>query len=399
GRNFQFAHHLVLFDLPLDPDLLEQRIGRLDRIGQHEKIGIHVPCFEQGAQAVMLRWYDQGLDAFKHTCPAGHAIFSQLLPALLECLEEPETSAGSCDVLVRTARQLLNQAGEILSKGRDHLLELNSCREPQASNLKRAIEREEASSGLARYMEEVLAGFGVESEDHSPGCLVLRPGAQMLDESFPGLLQDGMTCTFDRGTALIHEDRHFLTWEHPLVTGAMEMITKGTHGNSSCSVVRHPDINSGSMLLELLFVIECPAPRHLQSGRFLPPTLIRLLLDQQLNDCGTRFPRSVLTSARVAIEPAVAKKLAQNLRRPAQAMLARGKSVAEGMLPQILAAAETGMHAHYRSELERLEALARVNPSVSTEEISALQNQALELAEHLSSTHLRLDAVHLIVAL
>ena len=37
GRNFQFAHHLVLFDLPLNPELLEQRIGRLDRIGQSSK--------------------------------------------------------------------------------------------------------------------------------------------------------------------------------------------------------------------------------------------------------------------------------------------------------------------------------------------------------------------------
>jgi superfamily II DNA/RNA helicase len=27
GRNFQFAQHLVLFDLPLNPELLEQRIG------------------------------------------------------------------------------------------------------------------------------------------------------------------------------------------------------------------------------------------------------------------------------------------------------------------------------------------------------------------------------------
>ena len=34
GRNFQFSHHLVLFDLPLDAALVEQRIGRLDRIGQ-----------------------------------------------------------------------------------------------------------------------------------------------------------------------------------------------------------------------------------------------------------------------------------------------------------------------------------------------------------------------------
>ncbi len=38
GRNFQFAHHLVLFDLPLNPDLREQRIGRLDRRGQRETV-------------------------------------------------------------------------------------------------------------------------------------------------------------------------------------------------------------------------------------------------------------------------------------------------------------------------------------------------------------------------
>ena len=43
GRNFQFASHMVMFDLPFKPDLLEQRIGRLDRIGQAHDIQIHVP--------------------------------------------------------------------------------------------------------------------------------------------------------------------------------------------------------------------------------------------------------------------------------------------------------------------------------------------------------------------
>ncbi|MGP1782736.1 helicase-related protein, partial [Shewanella frigidimarina] len=43
GRNFQFASNLVLFDLPLNPDLLEQRIGRLDRIGQKNDVEIHLP--------------------------------------------------------------------------------------------------------------------------------------------------------------------------------------------------------------------------------------------------------------------------------------------------------------------------------------------------------------------
>ena len=46
GRNFQFANQLVMFDLPFNPDLLEQRIGRLDRIGQNRDIDIHVPHLE-----------------------------------------------------------------------------------------------------------------------------------------------------------------------------------------------------------------------------------------------------------------------------------------------------------------------------------------------------------------
>ncbi|MBT8135297.1 MAG: RNA polymerase-associated protein RapA, partial [Gammaproteobacteria bacterium] len=64
GRNFQFAHHLVLFDLPINPDLLEQRIGRLDRIGQSETINIHVPYFEASAQSVCFSWYHEALQAF-----------------------------------------------------------------------------------------------------------------------------------------------------------------------------------------------------------------------------------------------------------------------------------------------------------------------------------------------
>lgn len=47
GRNFQFASHMVMFDLPFNPDLLEQRIGRLDRIGQAHDIQIHVPYLEK----------------------------------------------------------------------------------------------------------------------------------------------------------------------------------------------------------------------------------------------------------------------------------------------------------------------------------------------------------------
>ncbi|MFU8765504.1 MAG: RNA polymerase-associated protein RapA, partial [Haliea sp.] len=83
GRNFQFAHHLVLFDLPLNPDLLEQRIGRLDRIGQSEDVQIHVPYMQGSAQETLLDWYDRGLDLFRESCSAGTLIFDRFEERLL----------------------------------------------------------------------------------------------------------------------------------------------------------------------------------------------------------------------------------------------------------------------------------------------------------------------------
>ena len=53
GRNFQFAHHFILWDLPGNPELVEQRIGRLDRIGQMIEgspgsVGLTVEVHDQG---------------------------------------------------------------------------------------------------------------------------------------------------------------------------------------------------------------------------------------------------------------------------------------------------------------------------------------------------------------
>ena len=90
GRNFQFAHHLVLFDLPLVPDLLEQRIGRLDRIGQTEDVHIHVPHFQHSGQQVLLHWYHQGLNAFEQTCPTGTNVYAQTAEELHTAILAPQ---------------------------------------------------------------------------------------------------------------------------------------------------------------------------------------------------------------------------------------------------------------------------------------------------------------------
>ena len=89
GRNFQFAHHLVLFDFVITPDLLEQRIGRLDRIGQTQTVQIHVPYLAKTAQHVLLDWYHEGLNAFEKTCPTGSGVFDDVKPLAYWCMLTP----------------------------------------------------------------------------------------------------------------------------------------------------------------------------------------------------------------------------------------------------------------------------------------------------------------------
>jgi len=55
GRNFQFAKRLVLFDLPWDPVLVEQRIGRLDRINRR------IPVFARQPKLPIRNWTSKQL--------------------------------------------------------------------------------------------------------------------------------------------------------------------------------------------------------------------------------------------------------------------------------------------------------------------------------------------------
>ncbi|MEC9083105.1 MAG: RNA polymerase-associated protein RapA, partial [Pseudomonadota bacterium] len=91
GRNFQFAHHLVLFDLPANPDLLEQRIGRLDRIGQTEAIRIHIPYLQGTSQEVQYRWFQEGLNAFAESCAVGVAVQEHVQDQWQQALDGDES--------------------------------------------------------------------------------------------------------------------------------------------------------------------------------------------------------------------------------------------------------------------------------------------------------------------
>ncbi|HYC23973.1 MAG TPA: RNA polymerase-associated protein RapA [Candidatus Bathyarchaeia archaeon] len=403
GRNFQFAHHLALFDLPLDPELLEQRIGRLDRIGQTSDISIHVPYVTGSAQEVLFRWYHEGLDAFSRPLADGNAIHERLGARLSDLARgwhlRPAPDAGAAgdaplDLLLRDGRALRDELAARLAAGRDRLLERSSFRPREAASLVEEIARLDAEEDLEDFMQQVFDHYGVEAEDLGERTYRLSAERLFIDV-FPGLPAEGATVTFSRRVALKREDVSFLSWEHPMVLGAMELLVSSPAGG--CAFATLEGARRGALLLEACFVLECPAPRRLGLDRFLPSTPVRVVVDHDLGDRSEELAladgeRSRLRDAPSALREEVAGPLHELVPR----MLARARSLAEARSAHMIEKSRERARSLLSGEIDRLVDLARENDAVRVEEIERLRARLVSIEERLGKAHARLDALRVI---
>ncbi|MGO2010817.1 MAG: RNA polymerase-associated protein RapA [Pseudoalteromonas sp.] len=397
GRNFQFSHHLVLFDLPLNPDLLEQRIGRLDRIGQTQDVNIHVPYFKNTAQEVLLRWYNEGLDAFESTSSTGQLLYKEFGEELLEFIGAHNCDEEELDPLLEQVATQNATLRQQMENGRDRLLELHSSGQGAADSLVSEIEKLDNRFELPSYMINVFDTFGVSQEDKGENTIILKPTEHMLNPSFPGLKEDGMTVTFDRDTALSQEDVHFISWDHPMVQGSLDMICDDDFGTASVALLKNKKLPPGTFFVELIFVAAAMAPKALQVGRFLPPTPIRILLDKSSNNLGDNVGFEGFNQQLSAVGRQTASKLAGALQTAVHPMITTAKDIAQTKLEDIRSEALANMQASLAQEQARLTALKQINPNIRDEEINFYDKQRTELTMHIEKAQLQLDAIRLIV--
>ena len=396
GRNFQFSHHLVLFDLPLNPDLLEQRIGRLDRIGQQQDVQLHVPYYENSAQEVLLRWYHEGLNAFERVFPAGGSIYQAVSAALQRCLKDAHDDTLLTALITHT-QTLVAEAMSSLEQGRNRLLELNSCKLPVANELIADLEDGSQSLELAQFMDKVFDEYGVEQQTHSADSVILSHGTEMLESHFPSLPEDGMTATYKRHRALHREDMAFLSWEHPMVLGSLDMITRSDFGNTAFCTLEYDRLPAGTLLLEAIFKISVPAPKALQVGRFLSHSYLRVVTDEQGRDFNTLLDEETFNQYVGRIPRITKQELVKQARPMINRLVIAAKKLAEAQQKNIIDSAVAEMQAAMLPEHERLQRLAEVNKAIRPEELAHLNETQLVLAEALSSGQLVLDAVRVAI--
>lgn len=303
GRNFQFSHHLVNYDLPWSPATMEQRIGRLDRIGQTKPVEIHVFDPKGTLSADVLSLLADSVRVFDETVGGLDAVLEEVEPRLTDlALTSPKERAEYAKELgkkIETARAQVKRAY-------DPLLDLRSFDRAAVEALvtraqhRMNIEEETAEGGLedglwsiARDLDERLedavselarrVGIGVDTEEQVEAFqTAFHFGHALNVEALPGMdLSEEKTIlgTFWRDTAIEQEEIEYFATGHQLVEALFGFMRDGPYGRTAFRFIerRGPLRARG---IEVLFHVAAPDPDDTSIGARVPSRQLSRFIDR-----------------------------------------------------------------------------------------------------------------------
>jgi len=214
GRNFEFADAVVLYDTPWQVSRVEQRIGRLDRIGR-KKFGDYVLsitiCAEGSLEHALVRCLDDGLNVYRESISGLEFSLREQERHLAEA-----ALGGGIDALNALVPRLREVAQSERSRDEyDALLDWASFNEDRAQKYLRVRSRPEQEAALEStfvdYFQNMARPRAVgeyRDERATPGLWrfdldALRAGILPVEAS------GKVIGTFRRETAQLRLDRDF----------------------------------------------------------------------------------------------------------------------------------------------------------------------------------------------
>ncbi len=436
GRNFQFAHHLVCADLPDSPLVLEQRIGRLDRLGQQRPVEIHL-VVEEGDEAFLADLYEEEIGIFDEPVGGLDAVLASLPDELaaIRRKRSPKTrDAFRADLAARVA------AARTAQHEGDPLLDIRSASLPELARLVRGgFERlgedptddidaagpeaaaEAISEGLvtlSRWLEEELedlivevgrrVGMEVDTDQNvHPFEAAFTIGAGMKIEALPGMEmpEDPVTLlgSFWRETAVARDELQWFATGHRLVEALVGIVRDGDAGRAA-AVKREWAPRRGGLYVRFTPALAtsadvAPGARvaSRQASRYLDLAPISVLVDLE---AGNRVVAGGAARLEDEIEEAEAARVGGAPPALLEAARAAAEQEARAILARRIDEAKALLLAHADAEEERLvessfhggALRARVDGA-----LAVLRQHREVVATAIGRAKLELDAVALVV--
>lgn len=183
-----------------------------------------------------------------------------------------------------------------------------------------------------------------------------------------------------------------------MVQGGMDLVLSGSMGNTAVALLKNKAIKAGTMLVELLYVSEAIAPKHLQLGRFLPPIALRCLLDDKGTDLANHVSFETLNDQLKSVPRSSASKFARAQREPLLRLVDNAQKTMQPRHAERVEQASAAFTASMDEEIARMTALQAINPSVRDEEIDTLRAYKEQGLAMLDKAGLRLEAIRVLVA-
>ena len=294
GRNFQHCHVLVNYDLAWSPAAVEQRIGRIDRIGQSREVRIYAFRPEGTLAAHVLDVLDAGVGVF--TEPVGG------LDPVLETVEADLAALGArasddpaqWDRVTRELGARVSAARAEVARAYDPLLDLRSCdlaavralADRGASRLGARVPAGADAAGalgaVASFLETRLENVTIEaakrvglevdtSVDVLPGEVSFHVGPELKVDALAGFdLSEDRTVlgSFRREVAVKHEEHDSFATGHPLVEALFGWLRDGEMGRATVGRARVRGTTGAA--LDARFLVALPEPADLAQGARVP---------------------------------------------------------------------------------------------------------------------------------
>ena len=194
GLNLQSADLLINFDLPWNPMLLEQRIGRIDRIGQHhKKITVHNYLYQGSVEEVV---YLRLVDRFRGAIEVAGELQFSLLPVQEEDFQDYAKSSREPgriteEELIRRAQEHARRISE-----RQKLMEFDARKQREVYD---AIEREDKDNASPVTLDAIWKVLSCSTYLKERGCsIALFDSHQAMRLKGLDGIEDGVLITASR---------------------------------------------------------------------------------------------------------------------------------------------------------------------------------------------------------
>lgn len=239
GRNLQFCHLLVNYDLPWNPMRVEQRIGRVDRIGQKSTVSIFNFSVKGTIEERVLDVLERRIGLFEQTVGGLDPILGEVETDLRRIFRMAAAQAeralkkmsGDLERRVEAARKADSQLADFIMDARSF--------QPEIARQIIGEEGDVDHRGMTRFVRALLKDRKTYIGLSHDGVYEIVFHEPLLSD-FPELVKAGgdrRVACFEPNVAREREDVEFFTFGHPIVDALVERVMGG--GYDGMAAVRH----------------------------------------------------------------------------------------------------------------------------------------------------------------